>query len=330
MSYKTYEAQFKKALDPDHPNTFPLMVIRGVSDFMLNLTLNSLRVHWNAQGWAIEWIDGTLFTAERFLQSVATRSMFEPRQITLVRQAFASNDLADCLKSLVTTRSFQPALVLVGTGEIPARFAKELGRLAAFTISCDEPAAWEIKDFLRDRCQVHKLDLNPESQNLFLEAVGGDLAKIENELRKLALICPDGRVTVEAIRAHVDFLREDSAFRLDELLCKQNYPQAMLLVKGLIDRGESSLSVLAILSMHCRKAIQIHARLRAGLTPVQIGQELRLPLQVVQLYGPYLRSKDATVFQRALNLCHDADRKLKSIRHGEETWLQRIVWELMA
>ncbi|MES2745226.1 MAG: DNA polymerase III subunit delta [Bdellovibrionota bacterium] len=329
MSYKAYQTQYQKALDPKHPEKSPLMVIKGSSDFMLNLTLNSLKSLWQSQGWSVERIEGHSFTGERFLQATSTRSMFEPQQITLVGQAFASSDLADNLKSLDSVRSIQPALVLVSSGEVPVRFAKELTRLAAFTLSCDEPAPWEIKDFLLDRSRAHKLELNPEAQSLFLEAIGSDLAKVENELRKLSLIFPDGKITAAAIKEHVDFLREDTAFKLDQFLCQEAYPQAMLLVKGLLDRGESSLGVLAILSMHCRKSLQIQAGLKAGQSPADISRELRLPTQVVQQYMPYLRKKNGAVFQRALNLCHDADRKLKSIRHGEETWLQRIVWELM-
>ncbi|RZA20987.1 MAG: DNA polymerase III subunit delta [Proteobacteria bacterium] len=330
MSYKAYQTQYQKALDPKHPEKSPLMVIKGSSDFMLNLTLNALKSLWQSQGWSVERIEGVSFTGEKFLQATSTRSMFEPQQITLVGQAFASNDLADNLKSLDSARSIQPALVLISSGEIPARFAKELTRLAAFTLSCDEPAPWEVKDFLLDRSRAHKLELNSEAQSLFLEAIGSDLAKVENELRKLALIFPDEKITGAAIKEHVDFLREDTAFKLDQFLCQEAYPQAMLLVKGLLDRGESSLGVLAILSMHCRKSLQIQAGLKAGQSPADISRELRLPTQVVQQYMPYLRKKNIAVFQRALNLCHDADRKLKSIRHGEETWLQRIVWELMA
>lgn len=331
MSYKAYQTQFQKALDPKHTEKTPLMVIKGTSDFMLNLSFNTLKSMWRAHDWSVERSDGASFTAERFLQATSTRSMFEPKQITVVQQPFASNDLFDCLKALDTVRSIQPSLVLLNSGEIPARFAKELTRLAAFTVSCDEPAPWETKDFLLDRTKAHRLDLAPDAQNLFLDATGADLSKLENEIRKLALIFPEGeKLSAAKISPFVDFLREDNTFKVDQLLCQEAYSQAMLLLKDLLERGESSLGVLAILSMHCRKALQIQAGMKSGQTPADLSRELRLPTSVVQHYLPYIRKKSAAVFQRTLNLCHDADRKLKSIRHGEEVWLQRIVWELMA
>lgn len=306
------------------------MVIKGSSDFMLNMSFNTLKATWAKNDWSVERVEGPSFTAERFLQASSSRSMFEPKQITVVSSAFQALDLYDCLKALETVRSIQPALVLMTSGEVPAKFAKELTRLAAFTLSCDEPAPWEVKDFLIDRCRAHKLDLNADAQNLFLDAVGADLAKLENELRKLALILPEGKFSADLIRPHVDFLREDNAFKVDQMLCQGSYPQALLLIKDLLDRGESSLGVLAILSMHCRKALQIQAGMKSGLTPADLARDLRLPASVVQNYLPYIRKKSATVFERALNLCHEADRRLKSVRHGEEVWLQRIVWELLS
>lgn len=330
-SYKSYQSQLAKALEPQHPFKTPLIVLKGGSDFMLNLTSNTLKSHWRAADWTMERIEGTAFTAERFLQTTSSRSMFEPQQMTIVTQAFASPDMFDCLKKLESTKSIQPALCLLHGGEIPAKFQKELARLGAFIIGCDEPAPWEAKDFLSDRAKSHKLNLSSEASNLFLDSTGSDLIKIENELKKISLILETGKspVSGDAIRPYLDFLREDNAFKVDQLLCQEAYPQALLLLKGLLDRGESSLAILAILAMHCRKALQIQAGMKSGHTPADLSRELRLPTSVVQNYLPYIRKRSAVTFQRALNLCHEADRRLKSIRHGEEAWLDRIVWELM-
>lgn len=330
-SYKAYQSQLQKALEPKHPMKHPLIVLKGGSDFMLNLTSNTLKTHWLSEGWNFERFEGATFSGERFLQATSTRSMFEPQQMSIVTQAFASADLFDCLKRLESSKSIQPALCLMQGGEVPAKFQKELQRLQAFVVSCDEPAPWEAKDFLSDRCRAYKLQFNAEATNLFLDSTGSDLMKIENELRKLALILDGGKGPIDGnmLRPHLDFLREDNAFKVDQLLCQEAYPQALLLLKGLLDRGESSLAILAILSMHCRKALQIQAGMKNGHSPADLSRELRLPTSVVQNYLPYIRKKSAVVFQRALNLCHEADRRLKSIRHGEEIWLERIVWELM-
>jgi len=330
-SYKAYQSQLQKALEPNHPFKHPLIVLKGNSDFILNLTYMALKAHWKGGGWDIERIEGASFTGERFVQATSTRSMFEPQQLTIVTQAFASADLFDCLKHLESTKAIQPSLVLMQGGEVPARFLKELTRLGSFIVSCDEPTPWEARDFLLDRCRTHQLALSPDAAALFLDSTGSDFIKIENELRKLALILTPGKAPIgpEALRPHLDFLREDHAFKIDQLLCQEAYGQALLLLKGLLDRGESGLAVLAILAMHCRKAIQIQAGMKAGHTPADLSRELRLPTSVIQNYLPYIRKRSTIVFQRALNLCHEADRRLKSVRHGEEVWLDRIVWELM-
>lgn len=326
-SYKTYQQAFASVRELKRP----LFVLKGDSPFLLMISQRLLVETWSKDSWECDRIEGTQLNAERFLQCTAAQSLFDPKTLTLVNGAFQSPDLLESLKGLNHPKEIRNPIGLVHSGDVPAKFQKELDRLSALILTCDEPFPSEFKDFAADRCQYHGIKLQADAMQLLLDAVGLDMAKIENELLRLGLSVTKNSPALSAadLKPHLAFVREDHAFLVDQYLCQEAFGKALLLLKDLLDRGESALAVLSILAMHCRKALQIQAGLRSGNTPADLSRDLRLPRPVVQSYMPYVGKRPASLFVRALNLCHEADRKLKSRGRGDELFLDQIVWELM-
>lgn len=326
-SYKSYQQAFAAVRELKRP----LFVLKGDSSFLLMISQRLLVEAWSRDGWECDRTEGAQLNAERFLQATAAKSLFDPKTLTLVGNAFQSPDLLDCLKGIAAPKELRNPIGLVHSGDIPAKFQKELDRLGAAVLPCDEPFSSEFKDFAGDRCQYHGVKLQADAMQLLLDAVGLDMAKIENELLRISLCIPQSGAALSAadLRPHLAFVREDHAFLVDQYLCQEAFGKALLLLKDLLDRGESALAVLAILAMHCRKALQIQSGMRNGSSPADLSRDLRLPRPVVQSYLPYIKKRPAALFVRALNLCHEADRRLKSRGRGEELYLDQIVWELM-
>jgi DNA polymerase III delta subunit len=331
--YKTYRHGLPTVLKEDFFQKHKLLVLRGEADFLVTETARSLRLIYEAKNWAIERWEGPQVNAEKFLQATAAASLFDPETLTFINQAQGKNDLAAHLATVKQAKDIQnPVCLLWRGGDPPAKFQKELDRLQAFVLACDEPAPWEFRDFVVDRAQHYQMKIAGDAADLLLEAVGSDLFKLDNELNRVSLtLGVAGQVaivTAEAIRPLLGFLREDHIFKLDQFLCQEAYGRALLLLKDLLDRGEKALGLLAILAMHCRKALQIQAGVRQGLNPAEMARTLRLPPSVIQSYMGYVQRRPPQGFAKALRLCHEADRRLKSRGEGEEIWLNQIVWEL--
>jgi len=331
--YKTYRHGLPTVLHADFFQKHKLVVLRGEADFLVTETARSLRIIYEAKSWAIERWDAPQVNPERFLQATAAASLFDPETLTFINQAQGKNDLVNQLATVRQAKDIQnPVCLLWRGGDIPAKMQKELDRLQAFVLSCDEPAPWEFRDFVVDRAQHYQMKLAGDAADLLLEAVGTDLFKLDNELNRVSLtLGVPGQmaiVTAEALRPLLGFLREDHIFKLDQFLCQEAYGRALLLLKDLLDRGEKALGLLAILAMHCRKALQIQAGVRTGQNPAEMAKTLRLPPSVIQSYMGYVQRRPPQGFAKALRLCHEADRRLKSRSEGEEIWLNQIIWEL--
>lgn len=329
--YKSYRQALSTALDPSSLQRWRLIILAGDNDYLLSSTRVMLKDGWEKAGWKVDRIDGPKLSLERFYNAVSTRSLFDPQSVNLVIDAQQAPELLASLETLKDAKDIKNPLVILWKGkELAAKIAKETQRLTALQIPCHDPAPWELKDFVVDLSKRHGLSFSSDAVELVLEAIGGDLSRIENEMRRLALTLKSssGPTHAAALRPHLGFLREDHIFKLDQWLCAGATSKALLLLKDLLDRGEKPLGLLAILAMHCRKAIQIQSGLKNGNSQQELARTLRLPPSVIQTYVPYVQKKSAQHFQKALQLCHEADRRLKSRGEGEELWLGQILFAL--
>ncbi len=331
--YQSYRHSMSTAIDPGAITRWRLFLIKGDSDYLLGATRRILKEVYEKAGWKLERSEGSSFTAERFYQAISARSLFDPKTITLLNDAQSTQDLLSCLQAIKDPKDIQNPMFILWRGKDPSpKLLKEIERLGTLRIPCDEPAPWEFKDFLGDLNRRYKLSLSTDAIDLVLEAVGNDLFKLDNEMRRLALSLGEssGPRNAAALRPHLGFLREDHVFKIDQWLCVGATSKALLLMKDLTDRGEKPLALLAILAMHCRKALQVQSGLKAGANAQDLARQMRLAPRLVQTYIPYVQKRSMEQFQRALQLCHEADRRLKSRREGEELWLSQILFELRA
>lgn len=331
--YKTYRQAFAQANKVNFFDQSKLLILRGEADFLVLSTIQKLRELCETKNWAIERWDAQQVNPERFLQAATASSMFDPATLTIINHAQGKGDILALLQSLRQARDLRnPICLLWHSNDLGVKMQKECDRLNGFVLACDPPAPWEYRDFVNDRAQHHGLNLQNEAADLVLDAIGSDLFRLDNEISRLSFCLPKltTAVPASALRPLLGFLREDHIFKLDQLLCQEAYSKALLLLKDLLDRGEKELALLAILAMHCRKALQIQAGQKQGMNIAELAKSLRLPPTVVQSYIGYVQRRGVQGFMQALRLCHEADRRLKSRGFGEELYLDQIIWELKA
>jgi DNA polymerase III delta subunit len=329
--YKSYKQVMSTASDTAAPNRWKLFFIKGNSDFLVSFTAKFLKDIWQKTNWNIQRLEGSEVNHEAFFQAGCATSLFEPKLATFIHNAHQITDIISILASVKNGTEIQNPIVFVWKGKDPsAKIQKELNRIGPLLISCDEPSPWELKEFIQDRCKYHSLKLNRDAQDLLLESTGNSLFKIENEIERISLTFHafTSVITRDELAPHLDFLRDDHVFKIDQLLCQEAYEKVLLLIQDLTEKGESPLGLLAVISMHCRKALSIQSALRQGLSQAEISREIKLPSSVVQAYVSYVQKRREISFKNALKLCHEADRKFKSRSLDEALQLSMIVLEL--
>ena len=110
-------------------------------------------------------------------------------------------------------------------------------------------AGWEEEatEIVRRKAKVLKLQFDEEALELFVLLTGGDTRQIDNELEKIDLFLGKERgVRVEQVRELVPLSRAGVIFELGNALSACDLERALVLVKRLLDQGESAIGILLV------------------------------------------------------------------------------------
>ncbi|MEY2520495.1 MAG: polymerase subunit delta [Verrucomicrobiota bacterium] len=113
-------------------------------------------------------------------------------------------------------------------------------------------AGWEEEatEIVRGRAKKRGLNFEEEALDLFVLLTGGDTRQIENELEKIDLYLGNGeqkpRVSTEQVRELVPLSRAGVIFELGNALAACDLERALMLVKRLLDQGETAIGILLV------------------------------------------------------------------------------------
>jgi len=217
-------------------------------------------------------------------------------------------------------------------------------------------AGWEEEatEIVRRKAKARKLQFEEDALDLFVLLTGGDTRQIENELEKLDLYCGRERgVTAEQVRELVPLSRAGVIFELGNALAACDLDRAWMLVKRLLDQGETAIGILlvAILptvrNLLLAKDLMERHRVPRPHAPFSFISALnRLPAEATE-HLP--RKKDGSINGYALGLaaqhahrfetkklivgleaCLEANVRLVSSQLDHELILTEIVVKLLA
>ncbi|SME89358.1 DNA polymerase III subunit delta [Pseudobacteriovorax antillogorgiicola] len=323
LTYKHFIEALKEASKADSPK---LLAVHGPSNYL------KIKVEeWftkQAAGRPVEkrGFDG-LIKAD-YEDMLFQDSIFDPESYYVVRDVDKKGELTQALRGTKSQDSIRNHVLLLAKGKsFNPSLNKELQRLQVKTIPCFEPNPYEMSTFTVSLAKKFQLKIAPPTAKLVIDAVGTDLFKLENELRKLSLIFAEepGEISVDHLKPYLEVLREEHAFKIDQCIMSGHAAQGQALLHNLLKRGESHLAILGILTHHCRKALLIKQLAKEGKQVKEMSQALGLPFGVVKNFIPYARRSSAAKFKSALFQCQEADMIFKSSRIQSELILSDIL-----
>ena len=217
-------------------------------------------------------------------------------------------------------------------------------------------AGWEEEatEIVRRRAKARKLQFDEEALDLFVLLTGGDTRQIENELEKIDLYLGTARqVSVEQVRELVPLSRAGVIFELGNALAACDLERALMLVKRLLDQGETAIGILlvailpTIRNLLLAKDLMERNRMPRPHAPFTFISALnRLPAEATEHlprkkdgsingYALGIAAQQAHRFQRekliaGLEACLEANLRLVSSQLDHELVLTEIVVKLLA
>ena len=188
------------------------------------------------------------------------------------------------------------------------------GALFAF----EPPRPSELPAWIGRRATAQGQRIEPEAASLLADLIGGELGNLLMSLDKVALYAgADATITSEHVAAAVASTRIASVFELTDAVGKREWGQASLLLRNILDGGESGLVVLAMVVRQLRQLVLLKTvgeRQSQGALAAALGVR---PF-VVETLRSQAQLFSVTQLHASLAAAADVDAQLKSSRidHG--------------
>jgi len=311
----------------------PVHVLVGPERFLLDRAVTLLRaatIGDGPAGFNDDVFHGQGLEGGRVVSAARTLPMMAAARFVLVRDADAmATDERDALVPYMQQPSETTCLVLVAE-KIPGttRFAKQTKKLGVWA---DAPAmkAAGIPRFAKGEAKRRGHDFGPGAAEALADAVGTDLAALDDALERLSLFVGEGaRIDVEAVEACVTRVRVDSIWALVDAVALQDPRRALTAAQSLLADREHPLRILALVARQLRMVAKMRHALARGLRGPEAAKAAGAPPFKARDLGRAARAFDDAALTRAFATVADADLALKGSRKPGDVVLEDALLKL--
>jgi DNA polymerase-3 subunit delta len=251
----------------------PAILLLGADPYLRKLCRDKLIdtfVPEAARDWAVARFSAADGEWQEVFQRAATVPMLAPRQVVIVEEVEAIEELGDAAREAATKRLREylddPApftILVLEAARLDKRMAltKLLLEKAVTTdleMTGEEAAALAIAS-----AKEFGVELEPGAASLLVEAVNAEPARIRVELEKLSLYAQKkGTISVADVEDLVVAARKYVVWGIADILAEGRRDAALVFIDGLLRNGEQPPQLLGALATMYRRLIAAH-----GLPP---------------------------------------------------------------
>lgn len=281
-------------------------------------------------GFNVDLFDGKGLEAASVISAAGTLPMMADRRFVLVRRVDAMTPTEQSnLAEYLTDPNDSTSLVLTadkldGRGKL-AKVAKKQGCL----IDAKPMRGRELRAFIRAEATARGHNIAPRAIETLLDAVGDDLAAIDDAVERLSLFVGVGqRIDAEAVMKCVTRIRVESIWSLVDAIGLRDRRKGIAAAQSLLADREPPLRLLAMVARQLRIVARMREALSEGLRPQEAAKRAGAPPFKASDLTTSARQFTADTLGEAFTLIARTDMALKSSKRPPDAVLQDAVLEL--
>ncbi|MEO2064532.1 MAG: DNA polymerase III subunit delta [Christiangramia sp.] len=257
-------------------------------------------------------VDEIVSNAKRF-------PMMAERQVVIVKEA---QDLSRTIEKLVDyAENPQPTTVLV----ICYKYRKLDKRKKLNKIIQKNGVVFEGKklyenqvgDWIIRTMKSRSYPVSPKASQMLVEFLGNDLGKIDNELKKLQLICPKGTsVTPELIEENIGISKDFNNFELRNAIGEKDSVKAHRIANYFAQNPKDNplIVTVSLLFGYFSQILQFHGL--PDKSKANVAKQLKISPFFVNDYVVAARNYPMKKVSRNISLIQETDVKSKGVGAG--------------
>ncbi|MDC1142751.1 DNA polymerase III subunit delta [Planctomycetota bacterium] len=326
--------------NPDMLEAAPIYAVFGAEDFLRRRCLATLTDRFKGSGMDVRRVDLT-DNATGLLDELRSASMFGDATAFVVRNQRVGNQQEASTKFKEEFAAYleKPSKtnILIFDGKTWARnltVPKRLGTKFP-TIQCEELKSWDQRgwsNLIDGMAREHQVNLDRGVPEQLREYVGGNLARADSELAKLALMAENGAVTAKVLSEGCGYDGQDVTFPLCDSILTGDSKTAVRHAAVLAGKAEvgTVLSLLALLRLQVLALGKGGMALMQGCSGAEAikasGSRIREAFK-----GGFLRTAKnvgRSSLENALCVLADADEAMKSTSPDPQVLVLGVVSRL--
>ncbi len=175
------------------------------------------------------------------------------------------------------------------------------------------------------RLARHEQHADQNALEFIADRVEGNLLAAHQEIGKLALLYPPGKLTLEQVTDAVLNVARYDVYALAPALLAGDGPRALRLLEGLRAEGEPLPLLLWVVAEELRTLLRLQEAVAAGQPLATATRELRIWGPREKLMPQALRRLSSTMLTALLARCAEVDRLAKGLRaprRDSDPWLE--------
>lgn len=255
-------------------------------------------------------------SVEDIMSNAKRYPMMAERQVIIVKEA---QDLSRSIEKLVDyVENPQPTTVLVVCYKYKKidKRKKLYKAVAKAGVIFDSKRLYEnqVGDWIRTEMQGRGYQISPKASQMLVEFLGTDLGKIDNELKKLQLICPQGTtISPEIIEENIGISKDFNNFELRKAIGMKDSLKAHRIINYFAQNPKDNPMVVTVslLFSFFSQLLQYHSL--ADKSKGNVAKVLKVNPYFVSDYSIAAGNYPMKKVSQVVSLLRDADVKSKGV-----------------
>jgi DNA polymerase-3 subunit delta len=212
-------------------------------------------------------------------------------------------------------------------------FAKALKDKKAVIFEAEKVKEQNIPSWISNHLKSSGYKIDEKSAFLLTEHLGNDLAKIDNELKKLVLSIKDGNIIRDKhIEEFIGISKDFNAFEFTQAVTSKNYPKAMNILFYFEKNPKAGPIefVLILLYGFFSKLYQLH--LSGGMSDADVAKAIGINPYFLKDYKSGVRLYSLPKTEQIISEIAETDAKSKGINNsgvGRYELLKELIFRIM-
>lgn len=289
--------------------TFPIYLLMGNEPLLLQETKDLLHHHAKQKG----FLDKQRFTLDKnidwnpIFDCCQALSLFSNQQILELEIPESGLSAANAKELVILTSQLNPDILLIVIGNKLTRAQENTKWFKALhqhgvLVSCNSPDLRQLPQFVQQRCKKLKLMPDGEAIQMLAQWHEGNLLALAQSLEKLALLYPDGKLTMPRVEAALSRHNHFTPFQWVDALLAGQAKRAQRILRQLQAEGQEAIILLRTLQKELFFLIEMKTTFEQGQALGKIFDQHRVWQNKRPLYSAALQRLTLSQLRRYIHL----------------------------